>query len=362
MRVLLNALQAGNRSGTGRYTLELMYALIATDEVDLGVVWPMDALPDRVPRGARVIGQTGGALARVMADQWTIPRAHARPYDLVHYPANIGPLRVNTPTVLTVHDLSFCHHPEWFSKSRAAYYRWAVPATARRATRVIADSEMTREDLVTLARVSPDKIDVVPLGVSDSFKPATESEKAAVRERHTLPERFFLFVGTLEPRKNLPRLVATWSSIAKEIPEDLVIAGRWGWRREELETALIKSPHRDRIHLIDFIAGEDLSAVLCCARAFVWPSLFEGFGLPPLEAMACGTPVLTSNTSSLPEVVGEAALMVDPQSESEITAALLRLSREDRLCVDLSKRGIGRAAAFTWARTARETLAVYRKN
>jgi glycosyltransferase involved in cell wall biosynthesis len=360
MRVLLNALQAGNRSGTGRYTVELMHALADQQGIDLSVAWPVDVLPD-VPRGYHVLAQTGGPAARILTDQWHLPRIARKGFDLVHYPANVGPVLATAPTVLTVHDLSFCHHPEWFTRSRAAYYRYAVPASARRARRIIADSEATRWDVATLAGVSADRIDVIPLGVSDHFQPAGEEARAAVRARYNLPERFFLFVGTLEPRKNLPRLVTAWSRIADQIPEDLVLAGRWGWRREELMAARMQSPHRDRIHLTDFIAFEDLPAVISCARSFVWPSLFEGFGLPPLEAMACGTPVLTSNTSSLPEVVGEDALTVDPLSPAEIEQGLKRLSEDDALCVALSERGKKRAATFTWARTAEETMKTYHR-
>lgn len=361
MRVLLNALQAGNRSGTGRYTLELMHALMARNDIDLSVAWPLDALPDSVPRGLQVLGQRGSAVSRIIADQWTFPRRYSSSFHLLHYPANVGPLQGSGRNILTVHDLSFCHHPEWFTRSRAAYYRFAVPASARRAARIIADSEATRNDLVTLARVPEDRIDVVPLGVSENFQPADATAQAAVRTRYHLPERFFLFMGTLEPRKNLPRLVEAWSSLADVIPEDLVLAGRWGWRREELMAALVKSGQRERIHLTDYIAYADLPAVISAARAFVWPSLFEGFGLPPLEAMACGTPVLTSNTSSLPEVVGDAALLVDPKSPAEIAHGLRRLSEDNNLRADLAQRGRTRAATFTWQRTAEETVATYRR-
>jgi glycosyltransferase involved in cell wall biosynthesis len=277
--------------------------------------------------------------------------------DLIHCPANFCSGRSRIPQVLTVHDLSFLRHPEWFRVDRAAYYSYAIRRSVRLARRIIADSRATATDLESLLGVSPARIDVVPLGVGAEFQPATAERVDAVRKQYDLPEAFFLYVGTHEPRKNLARLVEAWNSIADEYPQDLVLAGRAGWKSAHLTAAIAASPHAARIHRPGYVPRRDLPALLSAADAFVYPSLFEGFGLPPLEAMACGTPVLTSATSSLPEVVGNAAVLVDPTDIASIADGLLRVLAE---ATALRQHGPQRAAAFTWERCAAATIAIYR--
>jgi glycosyltransferase involved in cell wall biosynthesis len=277
----------------------------------------------------------------------------------VHYPASIGPLDGGPNVVVTVHDCIFMRHPDWFRWERAEYYRWAGCRSARRAARVIADSQATAYDLRELIGVPDSRIDVVPLGVDGQFRPATAEAIETVRAQYKLPESYFLYVGTLEPRKNLAAVVRAWDCVAEEIEEDLVIAGRTGWKTEEMLAAIRQAKHRDRVHLPGFIEQTDLVPAISAAQVFVWPSLFEGFGLPVLEAMACGTPVLTSTTSSLPEVAGDAALLVDPESDEAIAEGMKRLSRDDVLRARLSAAGLQRAAEFTWTRTAELTLKTY---
>ncbi len=362
MRVLINALQAGNRSGTGRYIEALIPALLeAGDPAGLAVYWPA-RLPAPAWAGqVALVRRDAARLKRLWEDQANMGGALRRAgADLVHYPANIGALR-KTPSVLTVHDLSFLRHPEWFRWERAAYYRFAAVRSARLARRVIADSQSTAQDLQELAGINADRIDVVPLGVDPAFAPAEEAAQEAARKKYNLPEQFFLYVGTLEPRKNLPRLIAAWDRIAEDTGVRLVLAGREGWKVAGLHAAIHAARHAARIHLPGFIAPEDLAPLLSAARAFVWPSLYEGFGLPVLEAMACGAPVLASNTSSLPEVAGDAALLVDPEDVNAIAAALKTLAANEDQRAQLRKRGLVRAAKFTWSRTAQLTLASYRK-
>lgn len=360
MRVLINGMQAGNQSGTGRYTEELIRHLAAMDGgPELTVWWPLDIPAPEWRDRVRLVPQQRGlwnrlrmerAIQRVMPD-----------YDVVHYPASIGPLDGGPNVVVTVHDCIFLRHPEWFRWERAAYYRWAGCRSARRAARLIADSEATAQDIETLMGIARGRIDVIPLGVDSAFAPAAPQAVAATRVRYGLPERYFLYVGTLEPRKNVARLVRAWDSVAAGLPEDLVIAGREGWKTAEIHAAIQSAKHRDRIFLPGFIAQEDLPAVLSGARAFVWPSLYEGFGLPVLEAMACGVPVLTSNTSSLLEVAGDAALLVDPEREVAIADGLRGLSQDSSLHSRLADAGIKRATSFTWQRCAEAALAVYER-
>lgn len=360
MRVLINGMQGGNQSGTGRYTEELIRHLARLDgDLALTVWWPAGVEPGEWADAVELVWQPRGVWARVKLErqiQRTLPS-----FDVVHYPASIGPLDGGNNVVVTVHDCIFMRHPDWFRWERAEYYRWAGSRSARRAGRVIADSEATAHDLRELIGVPTSRIDVVPLGVGDQFLPSTPAAITAARMRYRLPESYYLYVGTLEPRKNIAALVRAWDRISGEIKEELVIAGRAGWKTEEMLAAIREAKHRDRIHLPGFIEQEDLAALICGARAFVWPSLFEGFGLPVLEAMACGTPVLTSNASSLPEVAGEAALLVNPECEEAIAEGLMRLSRDDVLRARLASAGLQRAAEFTWGQTAEMTLKVYER-
>lgn len=360
MRVLINGMQGGNQSGTGRYTEELIRHLARLDQtLALTVWWPAGVEPGDWAESVELIWQPRGIWARLKLErqiQRTLPE-----FDVVHYPASIGPLDGGPNVVLTVHDCIFMRHPDWFRWERAEYYRWAGCRSARRAARVIADSGATAHDLRELIGVPDSRIDIVPLGVDQAFRPAPVEAIGLARTRYRLPDNYFLYVGTLEPRKNLAAVVRAWDRVADGIKEHLVIAGRPGWKTEEMLAAIRQSKHQDRIHLPGFILQEDLAAAITAARAFVWPSLFEGFGLPVLEAMACGTPVLTSSTSSLPEVAGDAALLVEPEREEAIAEALKRLSQDDLLRARLSAAGLQRAAEFTWTRTAALTLKAYER-
>lgn len=360
MRVLINGMQGGNQSGTGRYTEALIRHLVGLEgDLALTVWWPSWIEPGDWADSVTLELQPSGVWARLRLER-QIQRV-APEFDVVHYPASIGPLDGGKNVVVTVHDCIFMRHPDWFRWERAEYYRWAGSRSARRAGRVIADSEATAHDLRELIGVPDSRIDVVPLGVDGQFSPASASAVGAARERYKLPEPCFLYVGTLEPRKNIAALVRAWDSIAGEVPEHLIIAGRTGWKPEEMLAAINGARHKERIHLPGFIEEEHLAAAITGASAFVWPSHFEGFGLPVLEAMACGTPVLTSDVSSLPEVAGDAALLVNPESEEAIAEGLKQLSRDDVLRARLTAAGLQRASEFTWARTAEMTLKVYER-
>lgn len=363
MQVIIDGLQAGNLSGTGRHTVELLRALAQLpDTPDILCLWPKGlptATVQDTPR-FRFQEHAAGGLQRFLAYQTTFPqRARAWNNAVLHFPANIGALRRVRHVVLTVHDVSFLHHPEWFSRNRAAYYRFAVSRSARIAERIIAVSQWTADEISEWLGVSPDRIDVIHNGVSERFKPASADAVARLRNTLTLPDRFFIYVGTLEPRKNVPALIEAYSRCAREIDLDLVIAGRRGWKTEPIDAALARSDAADRIHFTGHVDDADMPTLLTAAHALVWPSLFEGFGLPPLEAMACGTPVITSTTSSLPEIVGDAALSVDPGDIEALAANMLRLARDTALHADLRARGQQRAAPFTWRRAAEQTIATY---
>jgi glycosyltransferase involved in cell wall biosynthesis len=255
---------------------------------------------------------------------------------------------VGTPSVITIHDLAIYRNAGWFPRRQPLSTRWVVPSSLRRADRVIAVSSNTARDAEDLFGVPSSRITIVPHGVSPGLRPMSSEELASTRERLNLPERFILFVGTIEPRKNLLTLLEAWAMM-RDRP-DLVIVGGWGWDYE---------PIRDRIsrlgagvHHLDALEPAYLPAVYNLARVLAHPAWYEGFGLPPLEAMACGTPVVVSDSSSLPEVVNGAGLVVRAGDANAWRVALEKVIGDQDLAADLRRRGILRAAEFSWARSA----------
>jgi glycosyltransferase involved in cell wall biosynthesis len=271
------------------------------------------------------------------------------------------PLR-KVPTVLTVHDLIFRELPEHHKRLNRWYLRWAMPLFCRRADHIIAVSEATRQDILRAYGVPKQKITVIHEAADPRFRPQSASEIDRVRSAYGLPPRYLLYVGTIEPRKNLEQLLAAWAPLylAGECPA-LVIVGKAGWLSEPFFAALASSEARDGVLLTGYVPDVDLPAIYTAAEAFVWPSLYEGFGLPPLEAMACGTPVVCSNVSSMPEIVGKAALRVSPAEPQMLSQCLRRISSDRALREDLRQRGFDRAAQFSWAETAAQTVALYRR-
>ncbi len=363
MRVLINGLQAGNKSGTGRYVEELCAALPDADaELSLSVLWP----PEGPAMGGHprrdVLPVVKSTIGGILFDHAGIRKmVRGTGADLIHYPASTGCLFPPCPVVQTVHDLCFMRRPEWFPAAKSLYYRLFISGTAPRADLVLADSQATAEDVRQLLGVPESRIRVVPLGVSPRFSPADTAVKAVVRTKYGLPEKFFLFVGTVEPRKNLPRVVQAWDRATGPGFPALVIAGRDGWKTMPTKDAFREARYSSGIIRLRHVEEGDLPALMSAATVFVWPSLMEGFGLPVLEAMACGTPVITSSTSSMPEVAGKAALCVNPESVGEIAEAMTGLVEDEQLRENLSMAGRARAAQFTWANTAKMTAAAYRE-
>ncbi len=279
------------------------------------------------------------------------------------------PLR-GVPTVLTVHDLIFRRFPQHHKPLNRWYLNLTLPLYCRRASHIIAISEQTRADLIALYRLPPAKISVIYEAADPQFQPQAPEAVAAVRTRYGLPQRYLLFVGTIEPRKNLPRLLQAFERLyAERLTDALVIVGKRGWLYDDFFAALERSPVRQAVIFPGWVDDADLPAIYAGSQAFAFPSLFEGFGLPVLEAMACGTPVVCSNSSSLPEVTGDpsagsgqaAALLCDPQDTAALTAALRRLLADRDLAETLRARGLAQARRFSWPRAAAETLAVYRR-
>lgn len=366
MKALFTALQAGNLSGTGIYATRLASRLASqAGDGEVAVVWPesLPLPPLHVGAGDTFLRRPASTpRTRILYEQWGIRKDLRRlGIDIVHYPASVGSFFSTRPMVVTVHDLTFLHNPSWYRYERAHYYRMAVAFSAPRATRIIAVSQATANEVTSLLRIPPERIDVIHNGVDERYRPCNQDQIAAASAKYQLPKRYFLFVGTIEPRKNVARLVRAWSQIAGNVEEDLVIAGRDGWKVGPIYQEVARSKYQDRIIFPGFIEDEHLPAVISGATALAYPSLYEGFGLPVLEAMACCVPVLTSNVSSLPEVAGDAALLVDPTDVDALVHGLRRLAAEQELRDDLTKKGLERAKQFSWTRAATETLACYRK-
>jgi glycosyltransferase involved in cell wall biosynthesis len=285
--------------------------------------------------------------------------------DLFHGPSFTLPPSF-TPSLLTVHDLSFLRYPQGAHPALLAWLIQAVPRSLRRARHVLADSESTRADLIQLMSIPADQITVIGAGVEEHFQPVTDAETLArVGARYDLPGRFILGVSTLEPRKNFTGLIAAFNRLAGTAPRSpvadlhLVIAGGKGWLYEDIFAAAEASPIRERIHFTRFVDDEDLPALYSLASLFAFPSHYEGFGIPVLEAMACGTPVVCADNSSLPEVAGDAALLVEATDTDALVAAMQRLLIDTSLREELIKRGFEQTKQFTWEEAARRLLRVY---
>lgn len=304
---------------------------------------------------------TESALRRILWEQAIQPFALGR-YDLYHAMAFVAPLILHVPMVVTVYDLTFMRYPERLTTARRQYLQMFTALTCRRAKRILAISQSTADDLTNLLGIPAHKIDVTPLGYdAQRFRPYTPDEIEVFRIRRGLPERFWLFVGTLEPRKNLVTLLRAYAQLPTHEQVPLILGGGKGWMVDEIFDTIAHYGLGDKVTHVGFIPTADLPLWYNSAEVFMYPSVFEGFGLPVLEAMACGTPVITSNVSSLPEVAGDAGLTLPPNDIPAWVDALHR-AYDDVVWRDTArKQGLERAQQFTWARTAQLTIESYRR-
>jgi glycosyltransferase involved in cell wall biosynthesis len=347
------------RGGIATYAARLLEALSAAEPGSTFI-----EVRDRRDR-SRTGGPTNVRTLRVVTpahfrfEPWTLPiellRARA---DLFHATDFVAPLPNPTPTVVTIHDLSFLRRPELVTPQAARYYA-QVPRSVRRARAVIAVSSATARDVVTMLGVPQDRVHVVPLAADATFRPLDdEGLLRTARDRYRLPGRFVLFVGTREPRKNLGALIDACAGIREgdgSLP--LVLVGEEGWLASDLERRVREEEH---VRVLGPVAADELVAIYNLATVVALPSLDEGFGLPVVEAMACGTPVVCSDRGALPEVAGDAAILVDPHDVGGIAAALRSVMEDESLRERMRQRGLARSATFGWDRTAEETAAVYR--
>ncbi|MBN1120974.1 MAG: glycosyltransferase family 4 protein [Anaerolineae bacterium] len=283
--------------------------------------------------------------------------------DLLHSPDYIPPRSGRYRSVITIHDLAFLHYPEFMTGDSRRYYNGQIQDAVERADHIITVSEATRADILKLLDVSAEKITVIPEAASDRFRMVRNDKIAKTLERYNLPDSYILFVSTIEPRKNINGLLLAYDQLRQDLPDvpPLVLCGRRGWLYGEFYTLYTDLKLGDSVIWLEDASYDDLPAIYSGADVFCLPSHYEGFGLTALEAMACGAPVVVSERSSLPEVVGEAGILVNPDQPESIAEGLLHVLSNTQVAAELTRRGIKQAAKFSWRKAAEETLAVYEK-
>lgn len=360
-------------TGSGEYTRRLVEHLAAlAPDLEIVPVVPQGQIAD-CQSASQVAGPAPANslladLHKVWFEQVAFPRACRRlKADLAHVPYWAPPLFPSVPTVVTIHDLIPLLLPEYRGGPLVRLYTALVSATARRASLVLTDSQASRRDLVAHLRLPHERVRVVYLAAGKQYTPIAVPGDGAIRARYSLPERYVLYLGGFDVRKNVATALTAYSRAAPVIGEQcpLVIAGQLS----ERDTAFTPDPRRlarergieRHVRFIGFVAEADKPALYRGAAAFIFPSRYEGFGLPVLEALACGIPVVGSNAASLPEIVGDGGILFPPDDAGGMAGALIRLATGDIFRAELSRRALAQAARFSWERTTGETLAVYRE-
>ena len=316
-----------------------------------------------IPAGIQTHYVSGNPFRRLGWDLANKVR-HDRP-DLLHVQYT-APLGCTVPIVVSVHDVSFLEHPEYFTRLRARQLRWTVWRTVRRAAKILTVSEFSRASILKVyPDLEEDQVVMVPNAAGSEFRPVPrEVTASAVRERFSVHGPFILSVGDLQPRKNQIGLIHAFARLARAYPQlkhSLVFAGKETWFADRVREAARESGVRDRIHFCGFVSDRELLHLYSACDVSVFPSFYEGFGLPALESMACGRALVCSNTSALPEVVDGAALLVDPYLIDDIARAIADLLLDSELRVRMERLGLQRATHFSWQKTAQRTLEVYRE-
>jgi glycosyltransferase involved in cell wall biosynthesis len=355
------------QAGIGRYARSLIRALSRLDHDNRYLLlsagrdsgaepWPANFTTRALPLTDRHLSILWQKLRVPLPVEWLTGRI-----DLFHSPDFVLPPIRRARSVLTIHDLSFMRLPECSSPPLLAYLMDAVPHSVARADLILADSQSTREDLIELMSVDPARIRVIYPAVDAAFRPSDDAEVASVRQHHRIDGPYILSLGTLQPRKNYVRLIQAFDLLRRMhgVPHRLVIGGGPGWLYEPIYETIETLGLQDAVRMLGYVDEIDLAALYTGADVFAFPSLYEGFGFPVLEAMACGTPVVTSNTSSLPEAAGEAALLVSPSDTEALCEALYEAITDTGTRVRLTRLGFEQCRRFSWDDSARQLLAGY---
>jgi glycosyltransferase involved in cell wall biosynthesis len=353
---------AGNES----YAVNLIEALAEIDQTNLYTLYvtkpaAIDRFADRWPNFK--VRQTLPHTPLVRIPLTLLAELRRHPVDVLHVQFTAPPF-APCPVVTTIHDLSFEHLPETFKRRSRAQLRLTVRRTARKAALILTLSEFSRRDIIETYAVDPERVIVTPAAAPAHFKPVVDEAKLEkVRERHGIGANYLLSLGSIQPRKNLTRLIEAFRWLRKSRPDDkppqLVIAGKRGWLDDEIFRTAQQDGLNESVKFVGYVPDEDLPALYSGALCFVYPSYFEGFGLPVLEAMQCGAPVIAGNQTSLPEVAGDAALLFDPFDTRALGEAIARVIDHSDYRAELRAKGLKRAAEFSWIATARLTLKAY---
>ncbi|HUW82185.1 MAG TPA: glycosyltransferase family 1 protein [Phycisphaerae bacterium] len=371
MRIGIDCLVLGSLpSGVEYYVLGLVQNIVQLDQQNEYVLFvnPTSALQERLPKWNHVTVHAvrwarAGRLSRIAWEQLHLPSAaRFHHLDVLHCPAYVCPIAKSVPYVVTVHDTLALDHPEWCKRFNAVHYRCVLRRTLTLADRLIAVSRASATAVLRHAPHARRRLDVVYPGVDEIFRPSVHEDAGArVRRTYRLPQRFVLFVGNIEPRKNLIAMLKAFGSFRRNNHAEywLVIVGGKSWREGALRRALARQSSRDHVLWVGYVPREDLPAIYSLAELFVFPSLYEGFGFPPLEAMACGVPVVASSRGALDETLRDAAFRVDPESSDAIAEGMLAVTHDDHLRRRLIDAGHRRAKRLTWRRAVRRTLRSY---
>lgn len=366
MRIGIDArLSYHQPAGISRYTWHLLRALAELNSEDEFIVFQHRKHQEALIQQANFQRSTLYAPVHRNLEQFLLPVELLRHgLHLLHSTDFIPPLYSPIPSVITVHDLAFLHWPNFLTKDSAAYYG-QIDRAVRHARHIIVPSESTKNDLIGILGTPDKKISVIYEAPNPSFRPLpVEETRRAVTAQFNIPESYIFFISTIEPRKNVNGLLTAFRHLIDKYnigETGLVLAGSKGWLYEETMELVQKLQLENKTFFLDRVTDEDLHQLYVGARMHIHPAKYEGFGLPPLEAMACGTPTIVSNVSSLPEVVSDAALLVDPNDTEEIAVAMHRLLTDQELYTELRDKGLKRANCFNWELAARSTMDVYRK-
>lgn len=374
MRVAFNATPLLSPfTGIGQYAYQLAKNIQQSDSVDFdffyGLKWSKTLRERAVPG----ITSVKSAVKKFIPNSYVVNRMlqQARfnrgitsgAAEIYHEPNSLA-FACDKPTVVTVHDLSWIRYPETHPQNRVRNMNKHFESSLSRAALVLTDSEFVKRELMELFGLQSERIQSVPLGVEECFHPRSAEQNAALMARYDLTHgKYLLTVGTLEPRKNLQVVLEAYqllpAAIRKRFP--LIVVGMKGWNTSEIEKKIAPLVRAGEIRLTGYLPREELAGVIAGATAMVYPSLYEGFGLPPLEAMACGVPVISSNVASLPEVLGDTGLMVNPHDVASVAAAMQLIAIDHNTRGRLSKLALARSAGFTWEKCAERTISLYRR-
>lgn len=353
----------GHISGVGYYTRRLLQSL-AEGAPGFGIdrILILSNRPVTVPHEQAIdVPPNGHFPIRSAWMQFLLPGVLRRVKpDVVHFTNYLAPLAAGAPYVVSFHDMSLSLFPQYHTLKKRVLTASLLASVARRARLVLTPSSSSQEDVIRLLGLDRHRVRRIPYAAPDRFRPAEEGPERL--QTYGIRPPYFLYVGTIEPRKNLPRMLRAFSRLTSKLPDHrFVLVGQKGWKYDELLREAARPELRDRLILPGYVPEADLPLLYTHAEAFVYPSLYEGFGFPVVEAMACGTPVLTSASSSLTEIADGAALLVDPHDESALASCLEALATDSALRADLRTKGLARVKEYSWERTARETAACYRE-